>query len=79
MGKENIESSMLCAGGEGSGTNKVNLMIAFSKDWNFGTKKYTRNLHIFVRATVGGPSQLMRMASTLWLVSLVMGYQRFLK
>ena len=58
QGNETIESSILCAGGEGSGTNKV--------IWEDLYKCYALLLH---RGTVEDPLLWRWMAFTLWLAS----------
>ena len=67
QGNETIESSMLCAGGEGSGTNKVG--------WEDLDKCYYALL--LCRGTVGDPSLWRRMASTPWRASPATDCQQF--
>ena len=66
-GNETIESSMLCAGGEGNGTNKVG--------WE-GLDKFYYALLLF-RETVEGHLLWKRMASTPLPASPATDFQRF--
>ena len=65
LGNEKIENSMFCAGGEGSGTNKVSFGRIF-KGLDFLSKRIYCKPPLFARVTVADRLQWqMRVVSTL--------------